>query len=115
MKKVKLISQKIVAIGGGENGRALDDGKITLYETEAMDKEIIKLTHKEKPNFLFIAHSQASSIDIQESYFQTMKRIYGEKFGCNCKDLKTNELNNIERVKAKVAWADIIMKVVVIH
>ena len=80
MKKM-VYQKKLVAIGGGE---------------------------KEKPNFLFIGHSQALSLSIQDSYFQTMKKIYGEKFGCECKDLKTDELNDVENVKSKIDWADII-------
>lgn len=100
--------KKIVAIGGGENGRLLENGKYAPYETENIDKEIVSLTEKETPNFLFIAHSQAQSIEIQESYFQTMKKIYGEKLHCNCRDLKSSELNNIEDVKEIIKWADII-------
>ena len=38
--------KKIVAIGGGENGRFLEDGSQTMYETEIMDEEIIKLINK---------------------------------------------------------------------
>ena len=100
--------KKIVAIGGGENGRLLENGKYALYETEPMDKEIIKLTEKDKPNFLFINHAFSNSIEIQESYYQTMKKIYGDKFGCCCQDLKSDELYDIEKVKEKIAWADII-------
>lgn len=102
------MSNKIVAIGGGENGRRLKDGVYAPYETENIDKEVIKLTEKQNPNFLFIAHSQATSADIQESYYQTMKKIYGERFGCNCQDLKSSELENMEKVKEKIKWADII-------
>jgi hypothetical protein len=40
---------KIVAIGGGENGH-----HNTKYETGPFDKEIIKLTGKTSPDFLFI-------------------------------------------------------------
>lgn len=40
---------KFVAIGGGENGH-----HNTKYETAPFDKEIIKLTGKTTPNFLFI-------------------------------------------------------------
>lgn len=40
---------KIVAIGGAENGH-----HNTKYETGPFDKEIIKLTGKTSPNFLFI-------------------------------------------------------------
>lgn len=100
--------KKIVAIGGGENGRPLGNGDYAPYETESMDEEIIKLTEKVTPNFLFIGHSQAQSVEIQEDYYQTMKKIYGDKFGCNCQDLKCNELGNIEKVKKKINWADII-------
>ncbi|MDD7132061.1 MAG: hypothetical protein PUH84_02965 [Firmicutes bacterium] len=48
------MTKKIVAIGGGENGRYLGNGKYREYETEPMDKEIIRLTGKENPNYLFI-------------------------------------------------------------
>lgn len=108
MKDGGIMTRKIVAIGGGENGRLLSNGNYAPYETEPMDIEIIRLTGKDKPNFLFLAHSWASSPEIQQSYYETMKKIYGEKFGCNCKDLKTNELSDIEKVKEKIAWADII-------
>lgn len=52
------MTKKIVAIGGGENGRYLDNGKYREYETEPMDKEIIRLTGKENPNYLFMVHAQ---------------------------------------------------------
>ena len=102
------MSKKIVAIAGGENGRLLENGEYTSYDTEPMDKEILKLTGKEKPNFLFFAHSMSFSLDIQESYFRTMKKIYGDKFGCICKDIKTSELDDVEKVKSLIEWADII-------
>lgn len=66
--------KKIVAIGGGENGRCLEDGSQTLYETKLMDKEIIRLTGKEHPNYLFIAHAMSFSEEIQDSYYETMKK-----------------------------------------
>ena len=40
------MSRIIVAIGGGENGRCLDDGTFLPYETETIDKEIIKFAQK---------------------------------------------------------------------
>lgn len=100
--------KKLIAIGGGENGRIDENGDILPYETESIDKEIIKQTGKEKPNFLFINHAFSFSIEIQESYFQTIKKIYGDMFGCNCKDLKSNELNDKKHVKELVEWSDII-------
>ena len=100
--------KKIIAIGGGENGRIDENGKKLDYETFEIDKEIVKLTNKDKPNFLFICHSFSFSLEIQDSYFETMKRIYGDMFGCNCKHLRSDELDNMNVVKEKVDWADII-------
>lgn len=102
------MNTKLVAIGGGENGRQIDDNQFLPYETQNIDYEIVSLTKKIKPNFLFIVHSQPDSLEIQEGYFQTMKKIYGDIFGCSCKDLKSNELNNLEKVQEKIDWADII-------
>lgn len=100
--------KKLLAIGGGENGRFLEDGSWAPYETEPMDKEIIKLTNKIKPNFLFLGHAMCFSDEIQDSYYETMKKIYGDKFGCNCKHLKSNDLYNKDLVKELIDWADII-------
>lgn len=100
------MSKKIVAIGGGKNGRLLSDGTKDPYETAPMDKEIIRLTEKEKPHFLFIAHSVP--LEGQEFYFNTMKNIYGNMYGCECKDIKSNELENKERIQELVDWSDII-------
>lgn len=102
------MKKKIVAIGGGENGRLLEDGSATLYETEKIDEEIVKLTKKKKPNYLFINHSMCFSEEIQESYFNVMKKIYGDKFGCECKHLCSNDLLDKNLVDELVEWADII-------
>lgn len=99
--------KKIVAIGGGFNGRLKDDGTYDPYETGPIDKEIIKLTGKEKPNFLFLAHSHLSE-EIQDSYFTTMKNIYEIKYGCECKHLKSKDLINKEYVNKLIEWSDII-------
>ena len=71
-----------------------------------MDKEIIKLTGKEKPNFLLLAHSQP--LEWQQGYFDTMKAIYGDIYGCECKDLKSDLLCDGEAVQKLIDWADII-------
>lgn len=101
------MKKKIVAIGGGENGRLLEDGTLAPYNTKLIDEEIVKLSNKQQPHFLFINHAMPS-IEVQESYFQTMKKIYGEMFNCICMDLKTTELENENKVKEKIEWADII-------
>ena len=102
------MTKKIVAIGGGENGRYLGNGKYREYETEPMDKEIIRLTGKENPNYLFMVHAQPFNNAIEEGYFETMKKIYGDMFDCSCRNLKSTELDDMEVIKEKIAWADII-------
>lgn len=96
------MSKKIVAIGGGGNGFK------DPYELENQDKEIIQLTGKEHPNFLLIAHSQP--LEIQEGYFQVMVDIYNKMYGCECRDLKSDRLNDKEYVKELIDWADIIFE-----
>lgn len=102
------MTKKIVAIGGGENGRIKADGTSAPYETGPMDQEIINLTEKERPNFLFIAHSQLQSLDAQESYFQTMKNIYNGKYNCECRILKSDKLTDKKYVQDLIDWSDII-------
>ncbi len=97
--------KKIVAIGGGENGRVSSSGKKYPWETEPMDREIIALTGKERPHFLLIAHSQKP--EGQQGYFDVMKAIY-EPLGCECRDLKSDELTDPVIVNEKVEWRDII-------
>lgn len=101
------MSKKIVAIGGGLNGRRKDDGTFEPYETGPIDKEIIKLTCKEKPNFLFIAHTQETE-EAQNKYFITMENVYKGKYGCECKHLKSKDLLDCTKVSELIDWADII-------
>ena len=102
------MSKKIVAIGGGENGRLGPNGTRYPYELANQDKEIIRLTGKEHPNFLLIAHSQP--LERQEGYFQVMVDIYNKIYGCPCKDLKSDKLTDTEYVKEIIEWADIIFE-----
>ena len=99
------MSKKIVAIGWWENWRLKEWTRLP-YETGPMDQEIIRLTGKEHPNFLLIAHSQ--SLERQETYFPIMKDIYNWRYGCECKDLKSDKLLDKEYVQNLINWADII-------
>lgn len=47
------MSKKIVAIGGGENGRIKSNGIYSPYETKQIDMEIINITVKNIPIFCF--------------------------------------------------------------
>ena len=102
------MQKKIVAIGGGENGRIKTDGTRKLYETANIDLEIIRLTKKLKPNYLFLGHSQ-NEPESEQSYFETMKRIYGDMYGCECRTITRKDLTeNISKVLEYIEWADII-------
>lgn len=90
---------KIVAIGGGENGH----GK-TKYETSVIDKEILRLTGKTHPNYLFIGLANPYA----DGYYEVMKNIYGSMYGCNTDYLTNDEHKNFDIAKSKIQWADII-------
>ena len=98
-------TRKIVAIGWGENWR-IKEWKKLPYETGPIDEEIIRLTGKQHPNFLFLGHSQP--LENQEGYFTTMRDIYGGRYGCECKDLKSDKLTDKEYVQNLINWADVI-------
>ena len=91
--------KKLMLIGGGDTGR----GNST-YETKEIDEEVVKMTEKDNPIFLFIGLASSHS----DSYYDTMKKIYKE-LGCTTEYLKKkNILNNPDIVKDKINRADII-------
>ena len=90
---------KLMLIGGGENGHGT-----TTYETKEIDKEIVKMTNKNNPTFLFIGLASSFS----DSYYDIMKEIY-KNLGCKTTYLKKkNIINNPDIVKNKITEADII-------
>jgi len=91
--------KKLILIGGGDTGRGN-----TEYTTKEIDEEIVKMTEKESPNFLFIGLASSHA----DSYYDTMKKIYKE-LGCTPVYLKkSNLVNNPDIVKQKIEDADII-------
>ena len=91
--------KKLMLIGGGDTGRGN-----TEYTTKEIDEEIVKMTDKENPNFLFIGLASSHA----DSYYDTMKKIYKE-LGCTPVYLKkSNLVNNPDIVKQKIEDADII-------
>lgn len=103
------MSKRIIAIGGGECGRITKNGNKMPYETKKIDEEIIKLTNKENPNFLFVGHAQ-SNVQNENKYFETMSAVYGETFGCKCKVIRKADLlsQNTKLMNTLLHWADII-------
>lgn len=91
--------KKIMLVGGGNIGRG-----DTLYETKEIDEEVVKMTGKENPNFLFIGLASSFS----DSYYDIVKVIY-KNLGCTPVYLKKkNILNNRDIVENKIKNADII-------
>ena len=83
--------KKLVCIGGGEIPRYKNE-ILLPYETKEIDQEIVKLSNKEHPRFLFI--SIASSHP--EEYFEGIKKIY-EELGCTVSLLNINKpFNELE-------------------
>ena len=92
---------KIVAMGGGTNGR---NGQ--PYEVKPFDEEIVNLTGKKNPNFLFIGFTQAKLEDADE-YYELMKKNFSN-LGCNCNYLRETDLKDLILVQSKLHSADII-------
>lgn len=92
----------IVAIGGGEVGSIYKDSK---YETEIIDKEIVKLSNKENPNVLVIPHATPKEMEYRA--YQNIRNNY-QKLNCNIKYLRRNKLNDLEYVNNLIEWSDII-------
>ena len=103
------MEKKIVAIGGGENGRINSKGIRKPYETKEIDEEIVRLANKNNPNLLFLAHSQIPfGEEAEKSYYNVIKNTY-ENLGCEVRWLKISELKeDINKAKLDVEWADII-------
>ncbi len=101
------MSKKIVAIAGGHNGARNADGTRMPYEIDLMDQEIVKLTKKENPNFLFLAHSQ-KDLEVQTGYFSGMKEVYENYYHCDCRMLTSLDLADYQKAKEYTEWADII-------
>ena len=92
---------KIVAMGGGENGR---EG--TSYEIKKFDERVVELTEKHTPSLLFIAFTQKSANDA-EGYFNVIKNNFSN-LGCKCEHLREIDLQDMKSVKGKIDSADII-------
>ena len=94
--------RKIVAISSGSRNMDLDGN----YELKRIDSEIVKLSNKEKPNFLFLSHGLYGEQQVEA--YKEIKRAYSYAFDCNCRLLRKESLENDCDVKEIIDWADII-------
>ena len=69
------MDKKLVTIGGGlikgYNFETKDDKQL-FYQTESIDKEIVKLSNKKNPKLLFIGTASKENI----LYYKAIKNIY---------------------------------------
>lgn len=97
----------IIGIGGGEikgwSFKTKDDNQ-SLYQTEKIDKEIVKLSNKENPKMLFIGTASREN----PFYFKAIKNIY-ENLNCVLDNLEIlNKEIDIEEIEEKILSSDII-------
>ena len=94
-----MATQKIIAIGGGENGRPGYP-----YETFEIDKRIVELAEKTNPKLLFIGTAASDS----ELYFEVITKNFGQ-FGCVTDNLSLTKNNYTPKeLEDKILSADII-------
>ena len=91
--------KKIVAIGGGENGHGNRP-----YETEKIDKEIVRISNKNNPKLLFIGFAGK---EYEKSYYDVIKRNF-ESIGCTTTLFKYEDVKNKELAKKLIEESDII-------
>ena len=92
--------RKLVCIGGGEIPRYKNEVMLP-YETQEIDEEIVRLSNKKNPKFLFI--SIASSHP--EEYFEGIKKVYTD-LGCIVSHLNINQ--TYEDLEKQLLESDII-------
>ena len=87
---------KLVAIGGGE---------MAERETLAIDKEIVSLTGKDRPNALFIPTASGDSPE----YWQSFQEVYGQELGCETDVLYLLGVSpTTEELEKKILSADLL-------
>lgn len=89
---------KLVAIGGGHIGESNYP-----YDMKEIDEEIVRLSGKDKPKFLFIGLASSFA----DSYYKKIKDIYKE-LGCETGKISNKTLTHMEVVEKKINEADII-------
>jgi dipeptidase E len=86
----------IVAIGGG---------KIATRQTLPIDREIIRLSHKQNPQLLFIPTASSDS----EIYWKQIRKYFGDFLKCKTDVLfLMEEKPSREQIRSKISAADII-------
>jgi len=91
---------KIVALGGGEIGRAGFS-----VETLEVDQEILRLTGKKRPKLLFIPTASSDS----QGYVEDIRKHFGSTLGCAVDVLYLlNGKTNVKSVETQILGSDIV-------
>jgi len=91
---------KIIAIGGGEIGRPGYP-----IETMEIDKEIVRISKKARPRFLFLPTASNDS----EKYVKTVKKHFGNDLGCKVSALYlVKSPPPYEEIEERIFAADIV-------
>ena len=77
--------KKLVCIGGGNVPRYMN-GILMKHETKEIDEEIVRLTNKTNPKFLFISIASYHP----EEYFEGINKVY-TSLGCTITHLDINK------------------------
>ncbi len=87
---------RIVAIGGGD---------LSTLATEPIDRAIVELAEKSKPNVLFVPTASSDSVE----YWEVFDRVYGDEYGCQTDVLfLLGPAPSMNLVSDKIRWADIV-------
>lgn len=97
---------KIVAIGGGNNSNIKKTGEPKIYEHDNINKEIIRLSNKKKPNVLYVTH--ASSPEYEVGSFNAFRNIFEKMYFCPVKLFSIKDLMDKEKTDKLIDWADVI-------
>ncbi|MBV8843834.1 MAG: peptidase E [Bryobacterales bacterium] len=90
------MERAIVAIGGGQ---------IRTRGTAAIDREIIRLSNRRRPNVLFIPTASSDS----EAYWEAFREYFGGFLNCRTDVLfLTKDLPSTEQIRTKIFAADIV-------
>ena len=101
------MTKKIVAIGGG--GIGIKRGKnYEPNDTGLVINEIIRLTGKNKPKFLYMCHTHPESVIRQKNYFDSVENILKYDYYCEGLFLSTEDIKDNDLVRKIVDQADII-------
>lgn len=90
---------KIIAIGGGQKLKSGFSVKVP-----AVDREIINLSNKASPRFLFIPTASSDA----EGYIKDIKNYFGKILKCNVDVLCLYDKPSNKEIRSKISSADIV-------